>query len=317
MSATQSGAPDIRATDANRAAVTSALDEAIASGQLDRFEHFERVRTASRARFVRELRPLLADLQGVDVELPGDRRRTKRLARASSSSSSSSSSLSGTDDGDTRTSSSTRLAIAVPVVALGLAAAVVLAWPGNDDATVASSPSAVEQVDDEPADQAADEAADEAAEPVEPRVLDNPSPLSLEGLQRVFATAPEASGSEVATRMTAHPEHASMEWVDPEHPSQTLRSSYRGGWGSPDDLPTTSDESFRLADLDAEMLAPLIAGAPQTLGVPDGAPSHITIEADASGMPAYSVYASNDVHQSGYLVVNHAGELVRMYPADR
>lgn len=142
-------------------------------------------------------------------------------------------------------------------------------------------------------------------------MLTNPSPLTLEGLRQLFTTAAEANPSVVATRMTAHPEHASVEWVDPEHPSQSLRSSYRGGWDSPDDRPTTSDESFRLEDLDAEMLAPLIAGAPQTLG----APSHIIIDADDAGMPTYSVYASNDVHQSGYFEVNHRGETLRIYPA--
>ena len=107
-----------------------------------------------------------------------------------------------------------------------------------------------------------------------------------------------------------------MEWVDPEHPSRTFRSTYRGGWSEPDDRPTTGDGSFRFADLDAEMIAAIIAGAPATLGIPDGAPSHIIVEPDSSGMPVYSVYASNEVHQSGYLQVNHAGEPVRVNPAN-
>lgn len=87
------------------------------------------------------------------------------------------------------------------------------------------------------------------------RVLSNPSPLPLKGLQQKFATAAEVNGSGEATRMTA-PKHAGMEWIDPAHPSQTMRASYRGGWDAPDDRPTTTDRSFRLADLDAEMFAP-------------------------------------------------------------
>lgn len=304
MPANHSGTSDIRATDENRAAVTGALDKALASGQLDQFEHFERVRAAAQARWVNELRPLLTDLQGVDVELPGDRRRKKGLARASSSSSSSTSS---TTDEHSRSTLGTRLLIAVPVVAFGLVAAVALAWPDSDDAAVTSSPSDIEQIED---------VVDRATDSIEARVIDNPSPLTLEGLQRMFATAPAASGSEFATRMTAHTEHGGMEWLDPEHPSRSWNSSYRGGWDEPDDRPTSRDESFRLADLDAEMIAAVIAGAPATLGVPDGTPSHIIIEADASGMPAYSVYASNDVHQSGYLVVDHAGEPVRVHGAN-
>ncbi|MBB0967954.1 DUF1707 domain-containing protein [Dietzia aerolata] len=304
MSATHSGAPDIRATDENRAAVTGALDKALASGQLDQFEHFERVRAAAQARWVHELRPLLTDLQGVDVELPGDRRRKKGLARSSSSSSSSS--TSSTTDEDTRTTLGTRLLLAVPVVAI-VVVGVALAWPDSDDTPATSSPSAIEQIED---------VVDRATDSIEARVIDNPSPLTLEGLQQMFATAPEASGSEFATRMTAHPEHGGMEWADPEHPSRSWTSSYRGGWDEPDDRASSRDESFRLADLDAEMIAAVIAGAPATLGIPDGTPSHIIIEADASGMPAYSVYASNDVHQSGYLVVNHAGEPVRVHGAN-
>lgn len=301
MPTEHTGDSGIRATDANRADVSSALDAALDSGQLDRFEHLERVRAAARARWVRELRPLLADLQGVEVELPGDRKRKTGGARASSSPSD----ATPTDQGR-RSRLVTRALIAVPVVALGLVA--VVALTGNEGPSPAdTSPAAVEQVDD---------GAGGAYGAAEALVLGNPSPLTLNGLQRVFSTAPGASGSEIATRITAHPEHAGMEWVDPEHPSRTFRSTYRGGWSEPDDRPTTGDGSFRFADLDAEMIAAIIAGAPATLGIPDGAPSHIIVEPDSSGMPVYSVYASNEVHQSGYLQVNHAGEPVRVHPAN-
>lgn len=296
MSADRSERSEIRATDANRTAVSAALDSALDSGQLDRFEHLERVRTATRATYVSELRPLLADLQGVPVDLPGGSRsggRKKASAALSSSSSQDDS------DPDGRSKRVTRLLVAIPVVTFGLVAAIALAGSG-DDAPADSPTVAIEQVDD-------------AAGPV---VLDNPGPLTLDGLQRIFSTAATASGSEVATRITAHPEHASMTWTDPEHPSRELDKSYRGGWSETTDGPSSDGPSFRLSDLDAEMIAPIIAGAPQTLGVPDGAPSHIIIEADDAGMPQYSVYASDEFHQSGYLTVNHVGEPVRMYPAN-
>lgn len=316
MPADHSGSSGIRATDTNRTDVSAALDQALADGQIDRFEHLERVRTATRATYVSELRPLLDDLQGVSIDLPGDGRH-RGWRKSSSSSSSSSSGSSGAPDGDpdTRARRRRRLLLAIPVVTIALVGAVVLADRGDESGSSGSSPVAIEQV--VPGD------AEDTGGPVAPVgddaavVLDNPSPLTLEGLERMFSTALQASGSEVATRMTAHPEHGGMEWVDPEHPSRSWMSTFRGGWDAPHDRPTSREESFRIADLDAAMIAPIIAGAPETLRVPDGAPSHIIIEADAAGMPQYSVYASNDVHQSGYLTVNHVGEPVRMYPADR
>lgn len=302
MAAERAERTDVRATDHNRTSVADALDSALASGQLDRFEHHERVRAATRATYVSELRPLLADLQGVSAELPGE--GTPR-GRGSGRSASSSSTIQGDTDGGPGTAGRSRALVVIPVLLLLAVGAAVYVLTSRDDGAgpgpSAGAPgAAVEQVQDAPA---------------EARVLSNPSPLTLEGLRQVFGTAAAANGSGVATRITAHPEHAGMEWIDPEHPSQTLSATYRGGWDTPDDRPTTADQSFRLADLNAEMLAPLIAGAPETLGVPDGRPSHIIIEADDAGMPTYSVYASNDVHQSGYFRVDHAGEPLRMHPA--
>ena len=63
-----------RASDAQRTAVQQALDEAFAEGRLDHFEHFERIRTATKAKYIDELRPLVADLRGGedDLGLDGD-----------------------------------------------------------------------------------------------------------------------------------------------------------------------------------------------------------------------------------------------------
>lgn len=58
-----------RASDAQRTAVLHALDDAFAAGRLDHLEHFERTRTATRAKFIDELRPLVADLRGGDDDL--------------------------------------------------------------------------------------------------------------------------------------------------------------------------------------------------------------------------------------------------------
>lgn len=61
--------PRARASDDQRTAILHALDAALTDGRLSSFEHFERTRTATRARFIDELRPLVADLQGTDADL--------------------------------------------------------------------------------------------------------------------------------------------------------------------------------------------------------------------------------------------------------
>lgn len=299
MPADKPGNPGIRATDANRADVSSALDKALDEGQIDRFEHLERVRTATRARHVSELRPLLADLQGVSVDLPGDPSPKRRKSAAEPTHHDDSSPTA-------RRAVIFGLLTVVAVGALGLSTLF-----NSDDPEPASPPSAIEQVDDSSGSDGSDDSDSDAV------VLDNPSPLTLEGLEAMFSSASEASGTEFATRMTAHPEHGGMEWVDPEHPSRSWSSSFRGGWDAPDDRTSSRDESFRIADLDAAMIAPIIAGAPETLHVPNGEPSHMIIEADKAGMPVYSVFARNDVNQSGHMTVNHAGDVLSMYPADR
>lgn len=82
--ATTSGPAPLRATDADRAAVLDALDTAHDSGQLDRVEHYERVRAATAARHLDDLRPLVADLQG-KVRLPAGRTPARRTNTSSSS----------------------------------------------------------------------------------------------------------------------------------------------------------------------------------------------------------------------------------------
>lgn len=301
MPADSPGSPGIRATDANRADVSAALDKALDEGQIDRFEHLERVRTATRARHVSELRPLLSDLQGVLVELPGGRPTKGRRKSAAEPT-----------HHDEQSPTARRAVIfgLLTVVAVGALGLSLLF--NSDDPELASPPPAIEQVDDSSGSDRSDDSDSDAV------VLDNPSPLSLESLMRIQATAPQVSGTEFATDLIAHPEHASMQWLDAEHPSMSWRSTYRGGWDTPDDTPTgISDTQFSINDLDPEMIAPIIAGAAETLRVPNGEPSHISIEADDAGMPVYSVYARNDVHQSGHMTVNHAGDVLSMYPADR
>ncbi|WP_194860875.1 DUF1707 domain-containing protein [Dietzia sp. SYD-A1] len=293
MSADSSGARAIRATDDDRTAVITALDSALASGQLDQFEHYERVRTATAARNVDELRPLFADLQGVRVRLHGDAGPipAESFTRGV------------TTQWSPPTGPGRRpwgvLAGALVVAALMTGA--FLAFSASEDpdpvgreATAADRPARDGQG--------------------EGRVFDNPAPLSPEGLERIFSSAGRASGSELATSLVVHPEHAVLSWTDPEHPSRTLRQIYRGGWSGWADSPSTREGSFRLADLDAAVIAPVVAGAAESLGIAGETDAFLNVAADDAGRPSYTVHVRNDVHQSGFLVVDHAGEPVRIMP---
>lgn len=297
MSADPSGTRAIRATDDDRAAVITALDSALASGQLDQFEHYERVRVATSARNVDELRPLFADLQGVRVRLRGDHGPTRVEPPRRDPTS-----PWPPPDATTRHPWGVRAAI---IVGVALVTGVVLAISASDDPDPVGRDVTV-------ADRSG--RAEEGAEPGESRVLDNPAPLSPDGLERIFTTAGRASGSELATSLVVHPEHAVLAWTDPQHPSRTLRQLYRGGWSGWADSPSTREESFRLADLDAALIAPVVAGAAETLGIDGEAGAFLSVSADDAGRPSYTVHVSNDVHQSGFLVVDHAGEPVRVNP---
>ncbi|MFN3600408.1 MAG: DUF1707 domain-containing protein [Dietzia sp.] len=291
MSADPSGTRAIRATDDDRTAVITALDSALASGQLDQFEHYERVRVATSARNVDDLRPLFADLQGVNVRLHGDRAPIRYVPTSSSS----------------PTVVTTRRpwgCLAVFLVVAALMAGVFLAVSASDD----PDPGAQDVTVGDRAGRA-----DQGAEQGESRVLDNPEPLSAAGLDRIFTTAGQASGSELATSLVVHSEHAVLAWTDPEHPSRTLRQLYRGGWSGWADSPSTREGSFLLADLDAALIAPVIAGAPETLGIGGEVDAFLNVTADDAGRPSYTVYVNNDVHQSGFLEVDHAGEAVRVH----
>ncbi|MBB1052157.1 DUF1707 domain-containing protein, partial [Dietzia sp. CW19] len=164
MSADPSGTRAIRATDDDRTAVITALDSALASGQLDQFEHYERVRVATSARNVDDLRPLFADLQGVRVRLHGDHGPTRVESPRGDPTS-----PWPPPDATTRHPWGVLAAI---IVGVALVSGVVLAISASDDPDPAGRDVTV-------ADRSGRGAQGES------RVLDNPAPLSPDGLERI------------------------------------------------------------------------------------------------------------------------------------
>ena len=247
-----------RASDAQRTAVQQALDEAFAEGRLDHFEHFERIRTATKAKYIDELRPLVADLRGGDDDLG----------------------LDGDDDDNAATGSGyagrdarrrENLGHAKRGWTIGIAVAVVvLAIAGG---AIAAS------VSDTPSNPASTEHASV------------PGPLhTAEGIERVISSAKiEFAGLDLDT-FSIHGTSAGAMYEDPAEPGKRLSYQFRGGeWTQSGFHSRTESTTFRIADIDSAVIDQTIASAPEELDMSGARLSHVSVFADPLGEPEYAV----------------------------
>lgn len=245
--------PRLRASDAQRTAVWEVIDAAFADGKLDHFEHFERTRAASRAKFVDELRPLITDLRGgdADLDLGVDTSPTARHH-------------SDLGRGESERKSSTGTVIAISLV--------VLAVLGGAVAAMAS--------DDSPLGTSTSEHSDSG-----------PGPLhTTEGLERVISSAQtELAGLDLDS-LGIHRNSASAMYEDPGEPGKRLSYAFRGGeWEQSGFHARTESSTFRIEDVDAGVIAAAIEAAPGELEMSGAELSHVTVFADALGDPEYAV----------------------------
>lgn len=93
------------------------------------------------------------------------------------------------------------------------------------------------------------------------------------------------------------------------------RYYYDGAFRGSGDSSRSSDvRSLDLSTLDLPKLAALFAGAPSSVGVPEGAITHVLIEHKADKDPTVAIYAGNG-SRSGYLLVSVQGEPIAVYPS--
>ncbi|MEU0542851.1 DUF1707 domain-containing protein [Nocardia sp. NPDC005978] len=79
-----------------------------------------------------------------------------------------------------------------------------------------------------------------------------------------------------------------------------------------------STESFQLTDIDVRAIAAILAGAPQTLRVPGGAISHVSIHRSPGATdqsPVVTVYVT-DGTQQGHMDIGFSGEPREVFPED-
>lgn len=247
-----------RASDAQRTAVLQALDAAFAEGRLDHFEHFERTRTATRAKYVDDLRPLVADLRGGDDDLGLGAGRE--------------------DDDDNATTGSPRTGRRGARIGIAVAVAVLAVFGGVVAASVSDGPAGSPGTDKGSA--------------VTGEV--GPGPLhTLDGMTQMLAAAEAEFGGQDIDTLGIHGDRASLMLEDPTEPGKRLIYVFRGQWQESNFDSHPAANTFRLSDIDPGVVVAAIDAAPAELGMDDDArTSHVSVYPDALGQPEFVVNIS-------------------------
>ncbi|WP_328362895.1 DUF1707 domain-containing protein [Mycobacterium sp. NBC_00419] len=276
-----------RAKDTDRNDICQILDTALSEGQLSMAEHGERVKAATTAMTLGDLRALVSDLQtgNAPVQLP-----TLKKARLA---------MPSTGGGW-----GIRAAVAGVLVLLGIG----IGW-----GLYGNTPSPLNFTSDPGA----------KADGVAPVVLTPPRQLqSLGGLTGLFEQMKKKFGDTIGYRLVIYPDYASLDRPDPADDRRTLNYSYRGGWDDPSTGSKGSDAvAVDLAKFDTKAVIGVLRGAPETLGIKPAEVKNTYLIVDPSGDPtapgtvSISIYVSSDFG-SGYLELNPDASVKRIsYPS--
>ena len=273
-----------RAKDSDRTNTCQILDTAMSEGQLSMAEHAQRVKAATNAATLGELRSLVADLQTANapVQLP-----SLRSPRA----------VGG------QANRAIRIATAGVLVLLGIGIGWGLYGNTSSPLSFTSDPGA-------------------KSDGVAPVVLTPPRQLhSLGGLSGLFEQMRKKFGDTLGYRLVVYPEYASLDRPDPSDDRRTLDYSYRGGFDDPTTSATGSDDTaVDLSAFDMKAVVGVLRGAPETLNIKaDEVKSRYLIiepsgDPTAPGTLSISIYVSSDFG-SGYIALSPDGSVKRInYP---
>ena len=273
-----------RAKDTDRNDTCQILDTALSEGQLSMAEHEQRVKAATNAATLGELRSLVGDLQTANapVQLP-------QLGSARTA--------------GTRSGRGIRAAVAAVLVLLGIG----IGWGlyGNT-----SSPFTF--------------TADPGAKPdgVAPVVLTPPRQLqSLGGLTGLLQQMKKTFGDTTGYRLVIYPDYAVLDRPDSKDDRRTLDYTYRGGFGDPSTSPKSTDATLvDLGQFDAKAIVGVLRGAPETLNIKanEVKTTYLIVEPSrditAPGTVSISIYVSSEFG-GGSIEVNPDGSVKRIsYP---
>ena len=275
-----------RARDGDRTDTCQILDTALAEGQLSMAEHGDRVKAATNATTLGELRSLVSDLQTASspVQLPSLQKPALVGPRATWA---------------------LRLAAAAVLVALGVG----IGWGlfGNTRTLFGVTP-------------------DPGARPdgVAPVVLAPPRQLhSLGGLDGLFQQMRTKFGDTVGYRLVIYPDYAVLERPDPANTRRTLNYTYRGGWADPSTAPKSPDSvAVDLDKFDTRAIVGVLRGAPETLNIKaaEVRSTYLIIEPaedpSTPGAVAITTHVSSEFG-SGYIETSPGGSVKRIdYPTN-
>ncbi|BBY64002.1 DUF1707 SHOCT-like domain-containing protein [Mycolicibacterium helvum] len=274
-----------RAKDTDRNDTCQILDTALSEGQLSMSEHQQRVKSATTATTLGDLRALVSDLQtgNAPVQLPTlNKPRQPSAAGASWG---------------------IRIAIMAVLIVLGIG----IGWGlyGNTSSPLNFT-------------------SDPGAKPdgVAPIVLTPPRQLqSLGGLTGLLEQMRKKFGDAEGYRLVIYPDYASLTRPDPGDERRELSYTYRGGWGDPSTSAASSDAKLvDLGKFDTKAVVGVLRGAPETLNMKPGdvKSTYLIIEPTrditAPETVSISVYVSSDFG-SGYIQLNPDGSIKQInYP---
>ena len=147
-----------------------------------------------------------------------------------------------------------------------------------------------------------------------PVVVPTPSPVTRAGLEQFRADHLAAFGDTLVDEVDFFEQHARVTRSVPGSPDRMVSYTYRGGFDA-DDVPRTravDTAVVDLATLDVEAIAGYVAGAPQSVGVPDGTVGHISVDVSYD-QPSVRIFVSNTARETGFLEVTPQGELIELH----
>lgn len=129
-------------------------------------------------------------------------------------------------------------------------------------------------------------------------------------------------GDTVADEILLSPGHASIDRQSDSNPARYVSYQYDGEFDSWDNDSSRSPDTrtLDLGTLDLTAIAPLVAGAPETVRIPDGEVSQVRFEYDMIDHimdPVVSIYVTDAFERSTFMVVGFDGEVLEVrFPTD-
>ncbi len=269
--------PRVRARHVDRAATCAVLDAALADGQLSVDDHHALTELAGAATTLGELAELTADLQR-PADAPGPPRPPLPHRR---------------------------YWFPAGVAALALAAAVGMYAVVDRPAAAPAGPPSVD------------------LGVIEPKVIPTPNLLTVAGIAHFRDTYRAKFGDTLLDEVSLFDEHASIARALPGEPNRVVHYGYRGGFEQSRPVATRKPDTpqFDLAAVDLTALDRTLAEAPALLNVDGGTISHIDLKVDTAPggsrtapVALVRVYVRNAFGESGYLILDPAGVVLRAFP---